>query len=456
MMTWGVRTEIPSSRDEARSVVISKWSARIRRGGAGRLNWLRWMRAAAVVIASTFLPPAGGVSAMAASFDFSVLSYNVHGLPGIVSRDGPARRMRAIGELTNEYDVVLLQETFANRGVLLTQSVHGIVVVGNGAKFPLWPILAPFCGSCGAGLTALLRYPSERLVAKDREPFGVCAGWLGGANDCFANKGFIRLRARLRDGVQVDFYDLHLDAGRDDASGRARDLQLVKLEGWIWDHSRDVPVVIGGDFNMRDDDRDDMAILHKFQRHLGLERAYFPPSKNDSGWPPVDYILYRDGGARELDVLRSGIDPKFVLDGAALSDHPAVFAVFRVQRGERASKPILDPEGTEISRLSRPLVDRREAVSNRSPMRKGLKFERRLALADLADQASNPSPTSGELKSEGSAPPRPAHHASNRSPVKRKLNWVSSFFKRYKRSRHQAGSKPIPDEEGSEMNGRER
>jgi hypothetical protein len=49
-----------------------------------------------------------------------------------------------------------------------------------------------------------------------------------------------------------------------------------------------------------------------------------------SYWRERDYILHRDGTATALRVEQSGEALEFVERGRALSDHPAIYARFRI------------------------------------------------------------------------------------------------------------------------------
>ena len=63
---------------------------------------------------------------------FSVLSYNVHGLPAVVARDDPSDRSATIGWLANRYNVVLFQEDFEYHSTLRRQMLGKASVRGPG------------------------------------------------------------------------------------------------------------------------------------------------------------------------------------------------------------------------------------------------------------------------------------------------------------------------------------
>ena len=51
--------------------------------------------------------------------EMSLLVYNTHGLPAFFARDNPGERFPKIGNLTQGFDVSLLQEDFAHHDLLL-------------------------------------------------------------------------------------------------------------------------------------------------------------------------------------------------------------------------------------------------------------------------------------------------------------------------------------------------
>jgi hypothetical protein len=227
------------------------------------------------------------LAAPAAGEEFTVLSYNTHGLSAWVAGDDPATRFPIIGEKSNAYDVALLQEDFAHHASLLLGARQPIVERGNPSRFGRW---CPIC--TGSGLTILSRWNRESLLELVSRGYGHCAGWIGGANDCLASKGFQRVRLRLPGGAALDFVNTHLDAA----------------------------------------DPEDVARRDAFTRSLGLADS---GARGSDHWPALDYIFYRSGGGLELEVVEAGEDTSFVHEDAPLSDHPAIFARFRTRQARR-------------------------------------------------------------------------------------------------------------------------
>lgn len=273
---------------------------------------------------------AGSAGAVAAE-EIAVLSYNTHGLHRWISGGDPERRFPVIGARARAYDVVLLQEVFVDdyrRRLGFGVAPGWREIAGNGPRpGPLG--LMSLCSACGAGLLAGVR-PGIEVTAVEAVPFTLCAGKIRGAHDCWATKGLLFLRLRLAGGREVDVYDLHLDAGDRGADFRARRAQIGSLREALERYSQGRAVIVAGDFNLKDDVRRDRELLEAFRQGAGLldSGARAAPHR----WPELlDYILYRPGDGVPLTLLEAGEAVEMVDDqGRPLSDHPALFARFRL------------------------------------------------------------------------------------------------------------------------------
>jgi endonuclease/exonuclease/phosphatase family metal-dependent hydrolase len=158
----------------------------------------------------------------------------------------------------------------------------------------------------------------------------VCNGYLGAANDCLGNKGFLMARLALPNGAELDVWNTHLDAGRSEEDHAARVAQLDRLAAAIEHHSAGRALLVGGDFNLEWDDPRDRALLESFCDRLGLAiAAQTPPD----GWEShLDYLLLRSGDPVHVDRTAGGKDEKMLHDAStALSDHPALFVRARIE-----------------------------------------------------------------------------------------------------------------------------
>lgn len=260
-----------------------------------------------------------------------MLTYNTHGLPSWVAGDEPERRFPRIAALVNAYDVALIQEDFAHHERFRPGLGHGVVARGNPSRFADSWLCLVLCD--GSGLTFLWHGIGERLLLLDNVPYAGCAGWVGGANDCLATKGFQHARIELAPGVVVDVVNTHLDAGRGSEDQAARTAQLGLLERHLHRTAAGRALILGGDLNLRASDARDREARDRFAASLGLVDSGAAPAP-DGSWTHLDYLYYRSGDGVGLQVREAGEAAEFVDAGAPLSDHPALFALFGVQRSD--------------------------------------------------------------------------------------------------------------------------
>lgn len=282
---------------------------------------------------------------------FTLLSYNVAGLPQEVSKESPATNIPLISPLLDPFDLVLTQEDFdwwAPDGLAAgldftnyhdrlrasatqqyrTERHPGTEAVG------LSPDRNPIIGD---GLGVMSRFP---LGQTQRVPWVGCFGGIdtkdGGAADCLAMKGFLLTRVTLADGVEVDVYDLHGEAG-----GTATDQSLqgddyTQLAAYIVEHSKGRAVIVAGDTNLHTDDVHpdggggaDTQIWKTFLDATDLTDACEATRCSEPG--RIDKVAYRSGGGVELEATDHAFLPDRFKDAAGkdLSDHEPLSVTFR-------------------------------------------------------------------------------------------------------------------------------
>ncbi|MEV6710891.1 endonuclease [Lentzea sp. NPDC051208] len=181
------------------------------------------MLAGVVPGAATAAPPSSGT--------FSVLSYNVAGLPEGLSSGNPRVNTPIIGQRIRPYDVVHVQEDFNYHASLYAGNTHPFRTPTSGG--------VPF----GDGLNTLSDHPYSDL-ARDR--WDRCNG-----TDCLTPKGFTFSRIRVAEGVLIDFYNVHANAGSAEADLAARRANISELSRFVTANSAGNAVVIAGDTNTR-------------------------------------------------------------------------------------------------------------------------------------------------------------------------------------------------------------
>ena len=108
---------------------------------------------------------------------------------------------------------------------------------------PFGLVIPHFWPPYGSGLSTFIR--ADLAIAGDVEKsaYGICDGWFGNRADCWANKGWLRTGVRTPGGLEIDFYDTHLDAGSSRDSNAARGRQLDVLAAAIEKAPRDRAVL---------------------------------------------------------------------------------------------------------------------------------------------------------------------------------------------------------------------
>ncbi|MGO4633015.1 jacalin-like lectin [Streptomyces sp. 2RAF24] len=286
--------------------------------------------AAALAGLTATAPPATATTA-ADSGAFSVLTYNVAGLPESLS-SAPTPREPAtteIGRRIAPYDVVHAQEDF---------NYHARLYAADTAH----PHRTPTSGGAGigSGLNTLSKSPDDRDDF-ERVRWNSCQYDSG---DCLTPKGFTFARQRLAEGVYVDFYNLHTNAGTNAGDLKSRADNLNQLTAFITTHSAGNAVVVMGDTNTRytragDTIAEFAAANALTDAWVELIRAGTPPAKGSDALvcdqsqptvPPtcevVDKVLYRGSRLVSLKATSYANEHAAFLttDGRMLSDHDPI------------------------------------------------------------------------------------------------------------------------------------
>jgi hypothetical protein len=175
--------------------------------------------------------------ALAESGAFTALTYNVAGLPeGLSSAPTPrGTATTSIGQRLGPYDIVHVQEDFNYHANLYAADTH--------------PYRTPTSGGAGigSGLNTLSGYAYD-TDDFERVQWNSCQVDSG---DCLTPKGFTFMRERLAEGVYVDFYNIHTNAGTNAGDLSSRAANLSQLSSFVAAHSAGNAVVVMGDTNTR-------------------------------------------------------------------------------------------------------------------------------------------------------------------------------------------------------------
>jgi hypothetical protein len=289
-----------------------------------------------VVLAAAWAAVVAPAAAAADSGTFGVLSYNVAGLPeGLSSSPTPRESSTtAIGQRLGPYDVIHVQEDFNYHAYLYAADAH--------------PYRTPTSGGAGfgSGLNTLSNFGYDGDDF-ERVRWTSCQ-WDSG--DCLTPKGFTFMRTRLAEGVYVDLYNVHTNAGVSAGDLESRAANLSQLSAFIATHSAGNAVVVMGDTNTRytraadtirafaaDNGLTDAWVkLHRggVPPAAGSEALVCDPAAVTNTCEVVDKILYRSSKLITLDATAYTNDNAAFLDstGAMLSDHYPIAVRFSWSR----------------------------------------------------------------------------------------------------------------------------
>jgi hypothetical protein len=293
-------------------------------------------RLVALVAAATLLSPAAVHADTAAGGSFSVLSYNVAGLPeGISSAPTPRQSATtAIGQRLGPYDLVHVEEDFNYHAALYAADSH--------------PYRTPTSGGAGigSGLNSLSSLPYDQDDF-ERVHWNSCQLDSG---DCLTPKGFTFMRTRLAEGVYVDVYNLHTNAGDNSGDEASRASNLAQLSDFVQTHSAGNAVIVMGDTNTRYTRAADT--IANFAATNGLTDAWVQLVRGGSAPAPgspallcdeqhvtndceiVDKVLYRGSKLVNLNATYYNNEHAKFLDdaGKMLSDHDPITVKFNWTR----------------------------------------------------------------------------------------------------------------------------
>lgn len=266
------------------------------------------------------------------SGDFLGLTYNVAGLPEGISGSHPATNTPLISPLLNAYDLVLVQESWQTpdpNPLAPLRVYHELLVADATHPYKSVPAAQPLgmnplrpSALLADGLNRMARFPfGEEL----RTPWSSCHN---SAADCLALKGFSVARTTLAPGVEVDVYDLHMEAGGDPEDDVLRDAGITQLRDAMNTISAGRAVIVGGDFNLHTDAEPDKSQYERLLAEAGLQDVCAALSCPSPG--RIDKFAFRSGGGVTIAPLSWRFETDVFVDGAGdpLSDHDALAVRF--------------------------------------------------------------------------------------------------------------------------------
>ncbi len=240
------------------------------------------------------------------------LTYNVAGLPEIISQSHPSVHSGRISPRLNDFDLALVQEDFYYHEELSSKTDH---------QYSSPPGTE---GTLGDGLARFSRFPIKGGV--EHVSWQECHGHLFYANDCLTKKGFAMGVHQIAPGITVHVYNLHMDASGSKGDQETRSKQMDQLIAYMNEHSKGMPLIVAGDFNLYGKRPRDLEVLKRLLESQGLKDAC---RQMKCGEERIDRVLFRGNQSVEFHVTDYKVEvqrfqtPK----GKQLSDHEAVSAV---------------------------------------------------------------------------------------------------------------------------------
>lgn len=281
--------------------------------------------------------------------DLRILNYNVAGLPKLFGNkaEDVRKNQRQIGKLlaAGAYDIIAVQEDFGYHDALMgyDSSPPGL------ADYPYTTVHsggAP--GGDGLNVWSVCGIYNEKRVTWD-----AAYGVIDHGADEMTPKGILYTLIDLGGGVYLDLYNIHADAGGDEGSIAAREVQFRQLADLIEEISGtggagSRPVIVTGDFNTSIHHENDSGLYENLMLACGLTDAWIELHNGGScedfskwetdptikRWDGIEKFLYRDGVGVEIEPTSFKYEYILGEDGLSLSDHPAAAAVFSVEIGE--------------------------------------------------------------------------------------------------------------------------
>ena len=267
------------------------------------------MRRALAVLAGLFSIAGSWQAAAAPSTGrLKVLTYNIAGLPDGFMTAHPSRNMPLIGPLLRRYDVAFVQEDFAY-GSELRRTVKLPFQSPAFVRGEQW--------NFGDGLSY---FSALKVSELRREAWRACHGMVDSYFDCLTPKGFTSSRLSLSEDVEVDLYNVHLDAGNGELDLKARVAQIEQLITAIRERSNGRAILLAGDTNIPQRQKD---LLERLTKEAGLVDVCTALHCGDG--QRIDRVFYRSSSTLSWVPRKWSLDRRFVdPQQRPLSDHSAV------------------------------------------------------------------------------------------------------------------------------------
>lgn len=291
-----------------------------------------------LLCALLLLPSAVCVRAEETAGTLRLIAYNVSGIPVVGDFQGTTftatnDRAARIGRLLNGTDVDFIgtEEDFNGHKYLAAEMTN-------------YPNRSYTSGGLaqGQGLNVFSPHPIYNVR---RVKWNVEYGSLSGSMDALSNKGFIYCLLELQPGVFIHVINVHMDAGFDAFSIRARANNFQQLAAFINENLNDGRAVIAqGDFNFKfkrelgDDmvknllEPTGMKDVWAELNNGGLYDTADPAFDKNSAGDDLDRIIFRSGEDLTLTPVAKTVPSLPGENGERYTDHNPMLTEFSYEK----------------------------------------------------------------------------------------------------------------------------
>lgn len=311
------------------------------------------MKKVLCVLLALLMLPLGGVMQAGAytTGTIDLIAYNVSGIPVVGDFQGTTftttkHRAELIGRMLNEtgVDIIGTEEDFNGAEVLAAQMTN-------------YPYHSFTSGGLAQG-QGLNLYSTHKIFNIDRVKWDREFGSLSGSMDALSNKGFIYALVELAPGVYINVINVHMDAGYDFLSVKARANNFKQLAAYINQNLNDGrALIVQGDFNFKFKRQLKDDIVGNLLAPTGLKDVWaevsnygvYDPQDVRFHWEAegddLDRVLYRSGRYMELKPV-SKTSPALTGDGGErYTDHEPMQTRFsyKLNGGEFTPENLVPP-----------------------------------------------------------------------------------------------------------------
>jgi len=256
-----------------------------------------------VLLSVLFILPCAVASnaAKAADGELKFVAYNVSGIPLVGDFQGSAftttrRRAELVGQYLNSLDVDFIgtEEDFNGHRYLAGEMEN-------------YPFRSYTSGGLAQG-QGINVFSCHKIYNIDRVKWKSEYGSLSGSMDAISNKGFVYCLMELDSGVYIDVITVHMDAGYDVLSVKARANNFTQLADYINQNlTSGRALVVLGDFNFKFLRKLDDDLYGNLLEPTGLKDVW-AEVYNNSGIDPYaeDFNYDLSGDSLDRALFRSG------------------------------------------------------------------------------------------------------------------------------------------------------